>query len=48
METNEKDKKSTVKKILFYFSLVPYGVFIVWGVINHILGRSGDRLLGCF
>ncbi len=41
METNEKDKKSTVKKILFYLSLVPYAVFLVWGVVNYILdGRE--------
>ncbi len=41
METNAKDKKSMIKKILFYLSLVSYGVFLVWGVINHILdGRE--------
>lgn len=41
MEANEKDKTSMVKKVLFYFSLVPYGVFFVWGVIHFVLdGRE--------
>ncbi|MBQ8549296.1 MAG: hypothetical protein IJ427_12425 [Lachnospiraceae bacterium] len=41
METNANDKKSVVKKVLFYLSLVPYVVFLVWGVVNHILdGRE--------
>lgn len=37
METNTNDKKSTVKKFLLCLSLVPYGVFLVWGVIHFIL-----------
>ena len=41
METNANDKKSVVKKVLFYLSLVPYVVFLVWGVIHFVLdGRE--------
>lgn len=41
MATNANDKKSVVKKVLFYLSLVPYAVFFVWGVIQFVLdGRE--------
>ncbi len=45
MDTNVKDKKSMVKKVLFYLSLIPYGVFLVWGVIHFVLdGRETGYL----
>ncbi len=36
-ETNSKDKNSIMKTVLFYLSLVPYGVFFVWGVIRFFM-----------
>lgn len=35
METTTKEK--SIKKILFYVSLIPYAVLLIWGIINCVI-----------